>query len=403
MLVAAAAGLLLRLAFGLGYWVGEPLTRDEQEYLSLARSLAAGRGFVYDDALGAGGPADPFDRAPGYPAFLALVGGGHAIATEVPAVVKIAQAFAAVFGILIAGAIAERLAGSRSAAVAAWIAAVYPPLVAVSARAFSEALFWPLGLAAAALLSHAARATGSSSTKTAAVAGLVAGVAALVRPAMIVFVAVAACWLLWRRWPARVVAFTLGAALVVAPWTARNYRVDGRLVLIAADGGVNFWIGNHPKAVGDGDLAANDALKIAHASFRSAHPNLTERELEPAYYREAFGWIAADPTGWLALEARKLFYLVVPVGPSYRLHSLRYEAASAGSYLLILPMAIVGVRRLGEARKITPGLWLLAGSAVLTALVFFPQERYRLSVIDPVLIVCAGTAWARGRDAMGLA
>ena len=69
-------GVLRRLAFSLGYWNDKPLTRDEHEYLSLARSLAAGHGFVYDDVMRTG-PIEPFGRAPGYPAFLAVVGGGR--------------------------------------------------------------------------------------------------------------------------------------------------------------------------------------------------------------------------------------------------------------------------------------------------------------------------------------
>ena len=68
-------GLVLRLAFGLLYWTGKPLTHDEQEYLSLARSLTAGQGFVYDAALESGTGAQ-FGRAPGYPAFLAAIGAG---------------------------------------------------------------------------------------------------------------------------------------------------------------------------------------------------------------------------------------------------------------------------------------------------------------------------------------
>ena len=43
---AVAAGLLLRLAFGLGYWTGKPLTHDEREYLTLAANVAQGRGFA---------------------------------------------------------------------------------------------------------------------------------------------------------------------------------------------------------------------------------------------------------------------------------------------------------------------------------------------------------------------
>ena len=47
LIAAALVGVVLRLAFGLGYWIDRPLTRDELEYLSLARSLAAGVGFVH--------------------------------------------------------------------------------------------------------------------------------------------------------------------------------------------------------------------------------------------------------------------------------------------------------------------------------------------------------------------
>jgi hypothetical protein len=70
VLTAALIGLLARLGFGLGYWVDEKLNRDEVEYLSLARSLAAGHGLVYDEHV-LKGPVQPFGRAPGYPVFLA--------------------------------------------------------------------------------------------------------------------------------------------------------------------------------------------------------------------------------------------------------------------------------------------------------------------------------------------
>jgi hypothetical protein len=169
-------------------------------------------------------------------------------------------------------------------------------------------------------------------------------------------------------------------------------------VLVASEGGVTFWTGNHPLAVGDGDLAANPQLKIASQALKNAHPDLTEEQMEPIYYREALAWMRAHPIDWLALEARKMWYLVAPVGPSYRLHSWRYFIASAGTYLLLLPMAVAGAWRLGAARGQLPGLWLLLAAAIVTCLIFFPQERFRIPVIDPVLIICAAGLWATGRE-----
>ncbi len=394
---AVALGLVLRLVFGLVYWVHEPLTRDEREYLSLARSIAAGRGVVYDEAV-MHGPVDPFGRAPGYPAFLALVGGGASASDDVPSSVKVAQSIVGAAGVLLVAFLTRQWAGARAATIAAFLAACHPLLVATAARAFSEALFWPLGLVSAWLVTAASRSIGSRATIRAGLAGVAIGACTLVRPAMIIFVGVTGLWWLWRRAPMPAIALGLGVALVIAPWSWRNYERDGRFVLVATEGGVTFWTGNHPLAIGEGDLAANPQLKLASQALKAEHPGLTEEQMEPIYYHEALGWIGSHPIDWLVLECRKVFYLLVPVGPSYQLHSPRYFAASAGSYVLLLVAAIVGVIRLGTARATQPGLSLLGTSAIVTCLVFFPQERFRIPVIDPVLIVCAGAAWMTARE-----
>jgi len=387
----ALLALALRLAFSLGYWTDRPLTRDEREYLSLARSVRAGNGFVYDDVVRTG-PVDPFGRAPGYPLFLALAGGGSAVTASVPASVKIAQAMAGAAGVLLVGLLAGRLAGPRAAIAAALIAACYPPLVWISGYAFSEALFWPLGLLVAWQFD---RVLGSGSpTRHAILCGLLAGVAVLVRPAMLFFLPLGALWLLWRRRSVAVVALALGAIVVIAPWTWRNYHHYGRFVLVASEGGVTFWTGNHPLARGEGDLAANPDLKRESQALRARYPQLSEEAMEPIYYRDALAWIRSHPLDWLTLEVKKLYHLVVPVGPSYTVHSTRYYSASVISYLTLLVLAIAGRLRLGFAGlSRTPGLWLLALSAIAVCLVFFPQERFRVPVIDPTLAVLAGAIW----------
>ena len=95
--------------------------------------------------------------------------------------------------------------------------------------------------------------------------GLLTGVAVLVRPAMLFFLPLAAIWFVWTRRPMLAAVFLVGAGLVIAPWTARNYAHYGRFVLVASEGGVTFWTGNHPRARGEGDLAANLDLKQEQA------------------------------------------------------------------------------------------------------------------------------------------
>ena len=153
----------------------------------------------------------------------------------------------------------------------------------------------------------------------------------------------------------------------------RNAIVHGQFVPIASSGGVNFWIGNHREAIGDGDLAANPHLKLRNAEFRARHAGLSEEALEPLYYREARGFIAADPVWWLGLEARKLWYTFVPFGPSYRLHAPRYFWASAVSLLLLLPAAAYGLARAPSGTR-PAALLTLAASTVLVGLRVLPAR-----------------------------
>ena len=387
----ALVGVALRLAFSLLYWNGQVLTRDEQEYLSLARSLAAGHGFVYDEVLKSGS-FTPFGRAPGSPGFLALIGAGDAVATEVPARVKIAQSVVGGFGVVMAGLVALRLGGRQASLAAAAIAATYPPLVWTSAYVFSEALFWPIGLAVAWLFDRACERR--PSLWPFAACGLVVGGAVLIRPALLLFLPLAGLCLLAKHRFASVAALALGVFVVLGPWTLRNHREHGRWMIVASDGGVTFWTGNHPLATGEGDMAANLVLKLDNERLRSEHPGLTEEEMEPIYYREAWSWIRTHPWRWIGLEFKKLFYLVVPIGPSYTLHSTRYYVVTWVSYATVLGLALAGLWKLGPRVARVPGLWMLAGSAVLVCLVFFPQDRFRIPIIDPVLAIVAGAGIA---------
>lgn len=397
ILAAAAVGLVLRLGFGFLYWTGKPLTHDEREYLALAESLREGRGLRYPAGYDTG-TAQQFGRAPGYPAFLAAIGAGTPVDASPPRV-KIAQSVLGALAVWMIGLLAWRAAGPRAAVIAAGLAAIYPPLVWIGAYVFSEALYIPLALGCVLLLGAArARADAERSVRAGGAlvvaAGLMAGVAILVRPGMLFYLPIVAAWFVLRRRWSLALAFGISAAMVVAPWTLRNIREYDRFVLVATEGGVTFWTGNHPLAIGEGDLAANPAIKADEVAFRQAHPHLSAAELEPLYYRAAFAQIGEHPGWWLILLTKKLFYTFVPIGPSYTLHSTKYLLASVIPYVLLAPVALVGLARLTRRDSGATPLLLLALSVVVTSLVFFPQERFRIPVLDPTLIVCASAVLA---------
>lgn len=416
--LAVALGVAVRLAFGLAYWVDRPLTLDEQEYLLLARNVADGRGFQYLLPDGSAAPGEHFGRAPLYPLFLAGVmcaaserlGTGTAAPGAAlrpsPALlraIKIAQAGVGGLIIWLIALLAFRAAGPTAAIIAAWLAALYPPLVWTPAYVFSETLYGALALGCAAMIDQALRpatpsaapaahtAMGMDQAARLIAAGALAGLAVLTRPMMLFFLALAAPWLWWKRGLAAAACLLLASAVVIAPWTVRNMREHGRFVLVASEGGITFWTGNHPLATGEGDMAANIDIKRANLDFRAAHPGLSPEQLEPLYYQEALSWIAGNPGRFAMLMARKVFYTVVPVGPSYRLHSPRYFWASVLAYLAVLPFAVLGLIRRPAAPQI---LLVLAASSLVVCLVFFPQERFRIPVIDPTLLICAASWWA---------
>jgi 4-amino-4-deoxy-L-arabinose transferase-like glycosyltransferase len=401
---ALAAAFIVRVLFAFLYWVDKPLTHDELEYLSLARNLSEGHGFTYDMHEPASSQPERFGRAPLYPFFLSMVARVTSGATLVPAI-KIAQAGLGAMTVLLVALVARRAGGDRAAAWAAWIGALYPPLAWMSSYMLSETLYTVLAFASVVALSRVLDDQGQDATaarggrpsdpreesgwQLGLLAGIVGGLAALTRPAHLLFLMLAGLWLLWKRGRSLAVVLAIGAAVVIGPWTLRNYRAYGRLVLIASEGGITFWTGNHALSPGEGDMAANPAIKLDNQRLRFLHPGLSPEELESVYYREAMAAITANPAWWIGLEFKKLFYLWVPIGPSYMLHSRLFRIASWVSYGLLVVPGLAGLVALWRRRTGPPALWLLLASAVLACLIFFPQERFRIPVVDPALIIGA--------------
>ena len=97
---------------------------------------------------------------------------------------------------------------------------------------------------------------------------------------------------------------------MIAPWTVRNLRVHDRFVLIASEGGVTFWTGNHPLARGEGDLAANPDLKRAELAFRhSASRAHAPKRSSRSTIGDALALDRANTRlAWARSCARKAFY-----------------------------------------------------------------------------------------------
>jgi 4-amino-4-deoxy-L-arabinose transferase-like glycosyltransferase len=402
--VAAVAGLRLVL---LATARADPVFRvpylDSAFYDTWARSLAAGHG----DFQG------PYFLAPLYPHLLAAL---YRVAGPDPWNARILQSVLGVATALLVLVLGRRLFGPGSARLAVVLYGLYGPL------AFYENLLvlesWLVALAFASVC--AALLLPGPRLVRGATSGALLGLATLARPTALVALPVVLLALRPAGRPRRdrsVLACVAATLLVLAPVVARNLRMGGGLV-VATNGGVNFYAGNNPQA--NGRFREPPGLRFfrdpTFVAARSADlpPAVAARALtvravagdesaadSGAWTRRAIDWMAAHPVHaaglllrkvWLVLQARE-----IPQIESYAFHAGRIGALRAFGvdFGWLWPLAALGLWC--ARRERLPGWRLLAGlgaALLVPCLVFFVTERYRLAIV-PVAALFAGLGGLR--------
>jgi tetratricopeptide (TPR) repeat protein len=283
----------------------------------------------------------------------------------------------------------RRVAGPRWAAGAALLAACYGPFVYFEMQALPATLGVTLGLASLLLLDSTARRPNGPG-RAALAAGASLGLLVVARPSFALWAAVAIVWLLAQRgrWG---VAFAVAAtaALVVLPVTIRNKLAGDAWVLVSANGGINFYLGNNA------DATRTSALRPGlewENLVRDVPPQV--RRSQASWDRHfaglAWDWVRQEPAAFLRNLGRKtLQYVDVReihrnIDPSgFRRQSPLLRVLPRTGWLLALALlgACVAWQRGGAARLTL--IFAVAGAAA-TILVFV-AERYRLDVAPAVL------------------
>jgi 4-amino-4-deoxy-L-arabinose transferase-like glycosyltransferase len=369
-----ALGIGLRLVYVLLAGKPELSWGDEVTYNLLAENLVAGHGYCFV-------PGHPsLLRAPLYPFLLAglyaLFGHHYIVVLGVQALIGGLSAFLVVM-------LGQRLFGEvASPIVAGCLFACHPLLIFATGLLYSETLY--LFLLLLFTFSCLKMAEGAGRKRWAVAAGILLGTTVLMKPNLLLLPLALILWLwLVLRGFRRALLLgglaTLAMAVVVLPWTLRNYRVSGTLIPVSANAGLNLWQGNHPEANGAAyPLNQVDPLE-----------GYSEVERDRTYRQWALQQIRSDPGHSFRLIPRKMGKFFAPLETSNRGRiPLRLGFVVNWGWVAFLGIAAWGfLRTLSRSRE-----WVLIYLLILypigLAVVFYGATRYGM-VIYPYLFLLA--------------
>ena len=398
---------------------------DAKTFLEQALAIAGGELW---------GGSEPFWQPPGYIYFLAslcwLFPDSYFVS------VRVAQAIIGSLSCLLVVRLADRAFGSRRLALGTGAAAAaYAGLVQFEAELLAVGLEVFLYLLLLDRILHALTARDDRSWL---VTGLVGGLAAISRPNILLFLALLVPWVARLRpeqhkaeqnaghratvQPAgraatlRPLFFSgLGLMAVVLSVTVRNVVVGGDVVLISANGGINFHIGNNAEQ--DRTVAIPPGMAWEEMVTEPVRAGVTLPSQRSAYfYRKALAYIADQPGDYAALMARKLYQFWS--GPELkrnqdvyyaRRHSqllswLLWDRVISFPFGIVGPLALAGLVLTWHRRESALRLLrLFSLSYMASVLLFFVTARYRVPAIPVLLIFAAWTCrqliidWRSGR------
>jgi 4-amino-4-deoxy-L-arabinose transferase-like glycosyltransferase len=226
LLAIVAVGFAVRVAYVTFAKLDEDLKGDQIFYSAAADVLSNGRGFI-EPFNPDPPPLEGSDPAADHPPLTVMVLAPVSLVTgENENAHRFTMAILGTVTVLVLGLLGRELGGDRVGWFAAGIAAVYPNLWVNDGLVMSETL---AALAVALALLSAYRFRRRPALRTAAVLGLLCGVAALARAELVLLVPLLAVpvtvFVPWRRgmsWWRPAVAAGGAFAIVVGPWVGFN-------------------------------------------------------------------------------------------------------------------------------------------------------------------------------------
>ncbi len=308
-------GLVLRLIW-VFYTDTLPLGGDPSWYFGVARNLFEGRGYVADHLVYTETPIVDTPTAfwpPAYPVTLAAmwkITGFSLMSAKI--LNATLGALTIVFLYLLGTAIFHRKVGLTSAA----LFAVFPNAIAWLPLLFPEAMFILIFVMTLWVLVGVTPATKRGTLLIAGGVGMLVGLTALTRGQGLVLAPVATLFWLsrdgWRPAARQSLVLVLGASLLVAPWTIRNWVVLDSPILISSNGGVSLRTGHAPDSTGT-SMWTSDPVRDSNGDLFYAEQSAYDPDWEVVGYRvwtrRAINYALTHPMREVELTRYKIYHL----------------------------------------------------------------------------------------------
>ncbi len=243
-------------------------------------------------------------------------------------------------------------------------------------------------------------------------AGLTLGVASITRPNYLAFLPAVFIWMIFvfdkkyktALW--RFAIYAIACGIIILPVYLRNLIIGHDNVLIASQGGINFYIGNNQYADGASAVMPefgntwqySDCEYLAKKETGRLGQPMKPSAVSSFYYEKAYDFIKSKPADWIRLSIKKisLFWNSYEISNNQNLYFFRQFASITKIlpplFFIIAPFSLIGLILIFRynIKYHLMGHFIII--YMLTVVVFFVNGRFRLPVW-PFLIILAALAF----------
>lgn len=237
--------------------------------------------------------------------------------------------------------------------------------------------------------------------------GVLLGITALADGKILIFLFLLSFFFLWKNRHAltatliKVILVGLGCLLMLSPVVLHNRAKSGDWILITAQSGFSFYVGN--RADTSGFFENPEFIRPSHrgqdtdirsAAESAAGRRLSDKEVMDHWQKRGMDFITGNPREYGQLLVRKFraFFTAAEqaAGPGWVLQRPYRDLLDINPFWLMCPLALIGTAAFRRRDPVGPAVILIISQLFFT-LIFFLNARHRAGVI-PFFIIFESAA-----------